>query len=279
MAKRIHIRHLIILLLLAGLACNNINTEVFNTDQDATSNIFCIGYGPNSKEVIKQLIDVSGLKREGYVAILPSHFGESDSTVYYLKHEFREQQVNAIHSLDLKPGREIKNTDLLAIENAALICITDGPKQDLMRFSKDTIIRRAILKAFNNGTTIAGYGAAAPLMGEKLLVENENIRYQQEDGDKTNSRYRLVEGLGLIKNTILINQDFSQKNHQEIENNIQNSPETLLIIYPLTTLSIIENHATVTGNSQVELIELCNTDTSSKQKTTIYSAGDHFNLN
>ena len=110
------LRKLSVFLVLALLACNNespkatMGTEANN---DKTENkVFLIGQGPNSKEVIKELVYVSGLRKEGYIVILPSQFEKSDSSVYYLKHEFNEQHINAIHSLEFKPGVNIQNTDI-----------------------------------------------------------------------------------------------------------------------------------------------------------------------
>jgi len=278
------LRKLGMFLVLVIIACNNENPKATSGPEgysDKTAKkVFLIGHGSNSKEVIKELVNVSGLRKEGYIVILPSRFEKSDSSVYYLKHEFNEQHINAVHSLEFKPGVNIQNTDILAIENAGLICIMDGEKKDLIRFAQDSILNKALDNAFNNGTTIAGYGAGASVLAEKQFIVNKNYTKEIEEGNITAEKYKLVDGLGIVKNVVIENFDFLQNNKQKAKETIQRHNIPFIEIGPFTTLKLINNIATVTGRYQykVTLLKPASENQAKKIIEEIYSNGDTFEI-
>ena len=279
------LRKLGLFIFLALLACNSENQKAASGpeghDDITEKKVFLIGHGPNSKEVIKELVNVSGLRKEGYIVILPSRFEKSDSSVYYLKHEFNEQHINAVHSLELKKGTKIQRTDILAIENASLICIMDGGKKGLIRFARDSILHNALHNAYNNGATIAGYGAGASVLAEKLFIENKNYNQEIEEGNITAEKYKLVNGLGIVKNVIIENFDFLQNNKQKVEETIQKLNIPFIEIGPLTTLKLTNNNAFVTGRYQYKVILLkpASENLATKPIEGIYSDGDTFDVN
>lgn len=279
------LRKLGFFIFLALLACNSENPKATSGaagQSDLTAKkVFLIGHGPNSKEVIKEMINVSGLRKEGYIVILPTRFKKSDSSVYYLKHEFSEQHIHAVHSLKLKQGIKIQNTDILAIENASLICIMDGGKKGLLRFARDSILHNALHNALNNGATFAGYGKGASVLAEKLFIKNKNYNQEIEERNITAEKYKLVGGLGILKNVIVENYDFLQNNKQKVEETIQRHNIPFIEIGPLTTLKLINNNATVTGRYQykVTLLKPAGENQANKPIEEIYGNGDTFEVN
>jgi len=130
--------------------------------------IFLIGNGPNSKRTIGDMIEKSGIRTGGYVVIIPTSFNAKDSTAWFLKKEFYNQKIMAVHILEFPPYSStgasqttIKNSDVLSIENASIICLLNGKKNKFMKLANNTRLKRSLTKAKENGALVAGIGRGA----------------------------------------------------------------------------------------------------------------------
>ncbi|OQX73379.1 MAG: hypothetical protein B6D64_13905 [Bacteroidetes bacterium 4484_276] len=171
--------------------------------------IFLIGNGPNSKRTIGDMIEKSGIRTGGYVVIIPTSFNAKDSTAWFLKKEFYNQKIMAVHILEFPPYSS-KNSDVLSIENASIICLLNGKKNKFMKLANNTRLKRSLTKAKENGALVAGIGRGASILGEY---------YYSKVTDTVSQKLKvfLKPGLGLLKNTIVDDIGFYRNNKKGIQ--------------------------------------------------------------
>ena len=191
---------LIISLSILIISCKNASDRLSQQDDSELENIsqqaFLIGNGPNSKKTIKDMIEKSGIRKGGYVVILPMTQNKQDSSAWFLQQEFYDQQIIAVHILYLLSDSSLKNTDVLAIENANILCILDGNRNKFMKLAGKSRLKGALLQAGRNGTLIAGIGKGASILGEF---------YFNQVRDTVSHRIEFIKqpGLGLLKNIVI----------------------------------------------------------------------------
>jgi cyanophycinase-like exopeptidase len=190
---------LIVYLCISLASCSH-TPEKSRLQNDETGNIsrqvFLIGNGPNSKETVKDMIEKSEIKNGGYVVILHTFLNKNDSAAYYLRKEFYDRQIMAVHILELNNAEKIKNTDVLTVENARILCLFTGNMNKFVKMAEKTRLKNSLLKAYKNGTLIAGVGNGASVLGEY---------YYNRVMDTITHSVKIImkKGLGLLKNTAI----------------------------------------------------------------------------
>jgi len=203
-------------------ACNpNSKEKAFEKNRPKTidQQVFLIGNGPNSRRTISDMIEKSGIRTGGYVVIIPTSFNAKDSTAWFLKKEFFNQKIMAVHILELPPYSSagatpvsIKNTDVLSIENASIICLLNGKKKKFIKLANNTRLKESLMKAKENGAVIAGIGKGASILG--------NYYYNQViDTISRKLKISLKPGLGLLTNTVVDNIGFLRNYKEGIQKN------------------------------------------------------------
>ena len=185
--------------------------------ENINQQFFLIGNGSNSKRTISDMIEKSGIRTGGYVVIIPTSFNAKDSTAWFLKKEFYNQKIMAVHILEFPPYSStgasqttIKNSDVLSIENASIICLLNGKKNKFMKLANNTRLKRSLTKAKENGALVAGIGRGASILGEY---------YYSKVTDTVSQKLKvfLKPGLGLLKNTIVDDIGFYRNNKKGIQ--------------------------------------------------------------
>ena len=162
---------------LAGLAllivfiysCNfgSKNNSINKIENDQTQKqTLLIEKSPISKETVSEMIEKSGIRKGGYVVIITSPFDDAKSIANNLKQKFYIQELTAVHIFNFEPDSSIKKTELLAIENASIICVLDGNKTNFMKLANNNLLKKPLLNAYNNGCLIAGNGSIISSLGD-----------------------------------------------------------------------------------------------------------------
>ena len=194
------------------------NTEVAQTTSNETeqpgNQVLLIGNEPNLKEVVSEMIDKSGIRNGGYVVIIPTSFQASDAAAKSLTKEFNRQGIVAVHNLVFlpdfpkeSPRTIIKKTDVIAIENASIICLLHGNRYKFMKLANETRLKEALHNAKEKGALIAGIGNGASILGD-------NYFFWFKDQKTKEKKVALTSGLGLLGNTVVDNLAFL-KNYQK----------------------------------------------------------------
>ncbi len=174
--------------------------------------VFLIGNGPNSKETIKDMIEKSGIRKGGYVVIVPMSHDQQDSIAYFLQKEFYEQQIMAVHILGFYIKGVVENSDILTVENASIIYLLGGNRTKFMKFVNNTPLKNSLMQAFKNGTLMAGKGNGASIMGDYFY-------HQIIDTISQSPKLILNPGLGLLKNTVVDDISFFRTYKDGIQKN------------------------------------------------------------
>lgn len=75
--------------------------------------------------LVEDVIEQSGIKKKGFVVIIPVQSESAVKQAERIKQEFYKQGIMAVHILDVDPKASLQRTDILTIENARIICLLD----------------------------------------------------------------------------------------------------------------------------------------------------------
>ncbi|MGB0525045.1 MAG: cyanophycinase [Flammeovirgaceae bacterium] len=244
--------------------------QVINT---AKGKLFIIGGGKRPPALVKELYELAGLNKGGYGIILPMSSSEPDTSAYYAKLQFTEQGIENVTAMHFKKGDEATPEQADSLRAANLIYISGGDQNRFMEIVKGTSIEESILAAYQAGAVIAGTSAGAAVMSDKMITGNE-LRHPDYRSTFRNIESQNIEikaGLGLIK-TAIIDQHFVKRSrYNRLFSAVIEYPDLLSIgIDESTAIVVSGDSATVTGNSQVILME--NPSNSLIQKDTLLGA-------
>jgi cyanophycinase len=241
---------LVFLILVAG--CNA------QQGKDAEGKLFIIGGGKRPPEMIKRLVEESGVDRSGYIAILPMSSAEPDTAFFYAKKQFVEQGIKDVFNFNFELNESLRQSKTDSLKNARLIYISGGDQSKFMQVVSGNEIHDAIHEAFQNGSTIAGTSAGAAVMSKKMITGNEfkHPEYTGEFRTIEADNMELKEGLGLLPNAI-IDQHFiwRMRMNRLITVAIENPEETCIGIDESTAILVKGNQAEVVGKYQVIVIK------------------------
>lgn len=240
----------IVSIILLISACSNSSRKKEsnkNESEKISQQVFLIGNGPNSKKTISDLIEKSGIKTGGYVAILSMLNSRMDSSAFFLQKEFYDEQIMAVHIIDLHPGSDLKNTDVLTIENASILCILGGNKNKYMKLANNTLLKSVLIRAYENGTLITGIGKGAEILGD-------NYYSHIMDTISQSTKVIMQPGLGLLKNTVIDDITFFENYKEGIQENSKKKKFVFIGLAYKSAVWIINEDALVLGNSEIGLI-------------------------
>lgn len=143
---------------------NNSNNKIENGQIQKQT--FLIENNHISKEIISKMIEKSGIRKGGYVVIITNSFDDSESIANNLKQKFYNQEITAVHIINLELDSSIKKTELIAIENASIIYIPDGNKSNFMKLDNNSLLKKPLLNAYNNGCLLAGNESIISSLGD-----------------------------------------------------------------------------------------------------------------
>jgi cyanophycinase len=257
------------LLLLFSSQSNYNSNQYKNQEKNKTirskkplGRLFIIGGGKKSDKLVSELIDLSNLKKDNFMIILPMASEEPDSAVYYTAKQFIALGINPskIKAFNFDPINQ-RTTQLDSLSKASLIYITGGDQNLFMRSVLNTKVYDEIHNAYNNGATIAGTSAGAAVMSEKMISGNE-LKHQKYTGDFRTidaENYEVKTGLGLIQNAIIDQHFIYRMRMNRLLSVAMENPDQIAIGIDESTALVLEGHSVrVTGDSQVVLIKKIN---------------------
>lgn len=216
-----------------------------------------IGGGDKPDVVMNAMVDLAGIKSEGYMFVLPMASGVPDSALLWAKEDFGGTGLNQIPGFYFRKGEVPPSGKLDSLRNAKLIFISGGDQSRFMDIIRNTPVCDAIIEAHRKGAVIAGTSAGAAVMSRKMITGNQK-RHPDEEGGFTTieaENVELAEGLGLLED-VIIDQHFikRQRLNRLIAVSVEN-PEQLCVGIDESTAIIVDgDYATVTGIGQVIVI-------------------------
>jgi cyanophycinase len=221
----------------------------------AKGNLFIIGGGDRSPELIQTLIKTAGLGKKDYIVVLPMSSEAGDTAFYYIKIELEKACTNTIANLNFTKDKLNDPKWIDSLQKARLVFITGGDQSRFMSLVLHSPVYQAIHRAYTNGATIAGTSAGAAMMSRYMITGNELIgdtTYYSTFRKLQQNNIELQEGLGLIDSVIIDQHFIVRSRYNRLLSAIAKFPGyTCIGIDEATAIIVRGNRITVTGESQV----------------------------
>lgn len=223
-------------------------------NKTAKGNLFIIGGGNRSDELMKQMLQTAELKPSDYIIVLPMASEVPDAGFGTLSTQLQKLDPRTIKNFNFARHdvNDRKWTDSLA--NAKLIYILGGDQSRFMNVVLNTPVYAAIHKAYQNGATIAGTSAGAAVMSKYMITGKQLLDtvYKETFNKLWDKNIEFSQGMGLLENTI-IDQHFLKRNrYNRLISALAAYPDLVCVGIDESTAIIVHgNNATVTGESQV----------------------------
>lgn len=245
-------------------SCNSGNNQSLSDTKIETTQFFLLGNDFDSEKTISSIIEKANLKKGGYVLIIPTSFLDSDKQASKLRKEFNNQFVKPVHILNFKANSNIKNTDVIAIENANVICFVGEKRNQFIKLVNRTRLKKSFHKAKEGGTVIAGIGNGASIMGDYY--------FNSTKGTNTKAAKTILKpGLGLLKNTVVGDLELLLNFKEDIIVSSSKGSFAFIGMENQSSIWIVDSIAVVLSSAGVELVYPDN-------EQVAYKTGEKFNL-
>lgn len=258
--------------------------------QNAKGKLFIIGGGDRSDVLMTQLINLSELKKNDYIVVLPMSSGEPVESYDYFKAQFKRLIPNPIIMMNF--NKTTVNNKALndSLQNAKLIFISGGDQTRFMDVVKNSPVYTTIHKAYENGSTIAGTSAGAAVMCEHMITGNQKLKTKYSE-TFDNIRYDNLEttvGLGLVKNVIIDQHFMKRSRYNRLLSALVEFPDHIGIGIDESTAIIVRNkEIEIAGESEVIVVKKPKGITKSKKENlvsikslemSVYTEGQKFKI-
>ena len=254
-------------------------------------NLFIIGGGDRSPQLIQTLLSTAQLSAKDYIVVLPMATEEPDTAYYYIKSELEKACSNTIAKLNFTRKDTANKEWLDSVRHAKLIFLTGGDQSRFMNVVLHTPIQQAILEAYYNGATVAGTSAGAAMMSSHMITGNHLLGdtvYHETFRELRTGNIEIQEGLGLLTSAIVDQHFIVRSRYNRLLSALAKYPALPCIgINEGTAIIVHGRNVKVAGESQVIIFSRPqNLHTSpegyikfSNVRMSIYTAGDSFQLN
>jgi cyanophycinase len=248
----------IIILSLVAISISFSNCLNEKTQSSLTGKLYIIGGGNRSDAMMNELVDLAGIRKAGYVYVLPMASSEPDSAILWAKEDFMNTGIKNISGFAFRQGETPPQPQLDSLRKAKLIYISGGDQSRFMNVILNTPIYEAIHQAYKNGAVVSGTSAGAAVMSDKMITGNQKKHPETESGFTTieSDNIEVAKGLGML-NDVIIDQHFikRQRLNRLVAASIENPDQLCIGIDESTAIIVDGNNATVTGISQVIVIK------------------------
>ena len=220
-------------------------------------NLFIIGGGDRSAELMVELIKTADLKVGDYIVVLPMASAEPEESSESMRKEFLGLCKNPVASF--KFNRDQANNQLSwidSVRNAKLIYITGGDQSRFMDVVKGTKLFDAMHECFNNGATIAGTSAGAAVMSAIMITgEEKDKKDNGEFREIKNDNTVTSQGMGFITEAIIDQHFIKRSRFNQLISILADHPDKMVIGIDEGTAIIVKGKKIrVVGESQVVVI-------------------------
>ncbi len=253
-------------------------------------NLFIIGGGSKSDELMRTLVGTAHLGTQDYIAVLPMATEEPDSALYYIRQDFESVCSNKVYGFNFTTNDIHNGSWLDSVQKAKLVYITGGDQSRFMNIALHTPVQQAIQEAYNKGATIAGTSAGAAMMTHYMITGNQllgDTAYRSTFPKLWFGNLEIKEGLGLLDSAIIDMHFVARSRYNRLLTAVAMYPSLPCIgIDEGTAIIVHGNKATVAGASQVMVFRqpvrlqvLQNKEIKMDDlHLSVYTAGDSFML-
>jgi cyanophycinase len=236
------------------ISCDAPEKQEQKQEQESKGKLFIIGGGSRPSAMIDRIISESGIDKTGYGIILPMSSSEPDTSAYYAKKQFLIKNIANVHALHFIKGEKFSSDKIDSLKNASMIYISGGDQNRFMEVVQNTEIEKAIHKAYNSGSLIAGTSAGAAVMSKMMITGTElkNPEYSSTFRNLQSENIEIKSGLGLIDNVIIDQHFVKRSRYNRLLSAVIEHPETTGIGIDESTAILVQgNNAEIVGEYQV----------------------------
>lgn len=252
-------------------------------------NLFIIGGGERSAELLEALIKTADLGTGDYIVILPMASGVPDESVAYISAQLSEHCKNPVTSFNFTHAQANDHSSWIdSVRNARLIYIAGGDQNRFMDVVRDTRLYDAIHQAFDKGATISGTSAGAAVMSEIMITGEEKDK-------KGNGNFKAIKrdnvitsrGMGFVTKAVIDQHFIVRSRYNRLLSVLADHPDKIVIGIDEGTAIIVKGkRVEVAGESQVVVVSNPKKlKVSAKDKVafknaklSLFTAGDTFEL-
>ncbi|RZL28333.1 MAG: cyanophycinase, partial [Pedobacter sp.] len=213
------------------IICCLIFTIAAQAQNTAKGNLFIIGGGDRSDDLIKQLVKTADFKTNDYIIVLPMASEVPDTGFKYISAQLKKQTNAAIKNFNFAKHDVTDKKWIDSLTGAKLIYILGGDQNRFMKVVLGTPVYAAIHKAYQNGSTVAGTSAGAAVMSKHMITGKQLLDtvYKETFNKLWDKNVEFAEGLGLLQNTI-IDQHFLKRNrYNRLVSSLAAHPEMVCV--------------------------------------------------
>lgn len=252
-------------------------------------NLFIIGGGERSAELLEALIKTADFGMSDYIVILPMASGVPDESVAYIRSQLSEYCKNPVTSFNFTQAQADDHSSWIdSVRNARLIYIAGGDQNRFMNVVRGTRLYDAIHQAFDKGATISGTSAGAAVMSEIMITGEEKDK-------KGNGNFKVIKkdnvitsrGMGFITKAVIDQHFIMRSRYNRLLSVLADHPDKMVIGIDESTAIIVKGtRVEVAGESQVLVVSRPKKlKVSGKDKVafknaklSLFTAGDTFEL-
>ncbi|MDA3865832.1 MAG: cyanophycinase [Salinivirgaceae bacterium] len=248
----------LLLAMVVLISCSNQPEAQQTVETSPKGSLFIIGGGKRPVSLVQNMIKLSGVDKQGYIVILPMSSSEPDTSAWYAKRQFTQQEIHNVTAFNFEKGKTPKQVWLDSLRNATMIYISGGDQNKFMDVVLNSPIYEAMHTAYSNGAMIAGTSAGAAVMSKKMITGNEH-KHPEYTGDFRTieaENIEIAEGMGFT-DKIIVDQHFiwRMRMNRLISVAIEH-PEALAIGIDESTAIYVKNEKfKIYGKSQVIVID------------------------
>lgn len=254
-------------------------------------NLFIIGGGHKSKQLMQQLVATAQLNKGDYIVFLPMATSEPDTSYYYIKEDFAGVCGNKVINFNFTKKDVIKTNWIDSLQHAKLIYLGGGDQSRFMNIALHTPIQTAIQTAYKNGATVAGTSAGAAMMTHYMITGNQllgDTTYESTFPKLWQNNLEIKEGLSLLDSAIIDMHFVARSRYNRLFTAIAQFPTLPCIgIDEGTAIIVHGNNVKVVGASQVMVFSQPQNLRVTKEgfvkfddvRMSVYTEGDSFKLN
>ena len=250
-------------------------------------NLFIIGGGSRSVELLEALVKTADLAPDDYIVILPMSSGVPVESVEVISKELSGQSKNAIADFNFtRTQAKDHQTWIDSVRNAKLIYITGGDQNRFMEVVRGTRLYDALHEAYNKGATIAGTSAGAAVMS-RIMITGEEKDKKNSGKEIKSDNIVTSEGMGFITTAIIDQHFIWRSRYNRLLSVLGDHPDKMVIgIDEGTAIVVKGKKASVVGESQVVVVSspkklkksAAGKISFKKARLALLISGDHFKI-
>lgn len=241
-----HIRHIYASIFMLVLSATQLMAQ--------KGNLFIIGGGTRSPELIQSLLKTSGLQSKDYIIVLPMATAEPIASFESIKKQLTAFSNNHIGALNFTLEQVNNKNWLDSLKGARLIYIVGGDQSRFMKAVLHTPVYAAIHEAYQNGATIAGTSAGAAVMSKQMITGTQlkDSVYRETFNKILTDNIEFEEGIGLLDGVIIDQHFIKRSRYNRLISALAAYPKYECIgIDEGTAIIVHQKKVTVAGVSQV----------------------------